>query len=578
VFHVNNHKQGNIVDPWAQIGPKRKKLLEGSWAELFQQEILLKLPVESLRKHYHDWNGRPTKELYSMIGLMVLQQMHDLTDEQAMEQFCFNIKWHYALNITNPSDAASYVSPKTLWSMREILSTEEAYTEIFDTTLQTLTALFKTHLEKQRMDSVHIKSNMRHLGRIGLFVKTIKKFLRNLKRHHRTLFDSLDTTLTHRYLCKKEESIFAMVKPSESAHTLDQLANDVFTLTHCFSSVSGVNDMSSFKLLVRLFKEQCVRDDNDGSSEKKAVAKPNKEVSSDSLQNPSDPDAGYSSHKGQGYQVQVVENYSEGDAKQLSLFTHVAVQSSDQHDANALLPALDDLQKRGVAPDKMLADSLYGGDTNCEQARKEYDVEVIAPAMPGNQKKMHLADFTIDDQGRIVSCPKGIAPDKVKQNKKTYSAAFPITSCRNCKIFKQCPVTQGKKAFYYRYKEKDVRLARRRQNENTTTFKDTYRYRAGIEAAMSEFDRLTGVKHLRVRGMKAVCFAVVMKAIGLNILRAGRFRNRKSSPPEPQCGTIGSFLVVCELIKEQFKRRTKKFVAMLIKFQPKFLNRPKLAF
>jgi hypothetical protein len=578
VFHVNNHKQGHIVDPWAQIGPKRKKRLEGSWAELFQQEILLKLPVESLRKHYHDWNGRPTKELYSMIGLMVLQQMHDLTDAQAMEQFCFNIKWHYALNITNPSDAASYVSPKTLWSMREILSTEEAYTEIFDTTLQTLTALFKTHLEKQRMDSVHIKSNMRHLGRIGLFVKTIKKFLRNLKRHHCNLFDSLDGTLTRRYLCKKEESIFAMVKPSESAHTLDQLAKDVFTLTHRFASVPRVNDMSSFKLLVRLFKEQCVHDDNDGSSEKKAVAKPNKDVPSDSLQNPSDPDAGYSSHKGQGYQVQVVENYSEGDAKQLSLFTHVDVQSADQHDANALLPALDDLQKRGMAPDKMLADSLYGGDTNCEQARKEYDVEVIAPAMPGNQKKMHLADFTIDDQGRIVSCPKGIVPDKVKQNKKTYSAAFPITSCRNCKIFKQCPVTQGKKAFYYRYKEKDVRLARRRLNENTAAFKDTYRYRAGIEAAMSEFDRLTGVKHLRVRGMKAVCFAVVMKAIGLNILRAGRFRNRKSGPSEPQCGTIESFLVVCVLIKEQFKRRTKKFATMLIKFQPKFLNRPKLAF
>jgi len=541
VFHVNNHKQGNIVDPWEQIGPKRKKLLKGSWAELFQKKILLKLPVESLRKHYHDWNGRPTKELYSMIGLMVLQQMHDLTDEQAMEQFCFNIKWHYALNITNPSDAASYVSPKTLWSMREILSTEEAYTEIFDTTLQTLTALFKTDLEKQRMDSVHIKSNMRHLGRIGLFVKTIKKFLRNLKRHHRTLFDSLDRTLTRRYLCKKEESIFAMVKPSESAHTLDQLAKDVFTLTHRFSSVSSVNDMSSFKLLVRLFKEQCLRDDNDGSSEKKVIAKPNKDVPSDSLQNPSDPDAGYSSHKGQGYQVQVVENYSEGDAKQLSLFTHVAVQSADQHDANALLPALEDLQERGMAPDKMLADSLYGGDTNYEQARKEYDVEVIAPAMPGNQKKMHLADFTIDDQGRIVSCPKGIAPDKVKQNKKTYSAAFHVTSCRNCKIFKQCPVTQGKKAFYYRYKEKDVRLARRRLNENTAAFKDTYRYRVGIEGAMSEFDRLTGVKHLCVRGMKVVCFAVVMKAIGLNILRAGRFRNRKSGPLNHKVAPSGPF-------------------------------------
>ena len=47
---------------------------------------------------------------------------------------------------------------------------------------------------------------------------------------------------------------------------------------------------------------------------------------------------------------------------------------------------------------------------------------------------------------------------------------------------------------------------------------------------MSEFDRRTGVKHLRVRGIKAVRFAAVMKAIGLNILRASRFRKRQHNP------------------------------------------------
>ncbi len=31
MFHVNNHKQGNIVDPWGYVGPKRRKLPEGSW-------------------------------------------------------------------------------------------------------------------------------------------------------------------------------------------------------------------------------------------------------------------------------------------------------------------------------------------------------------------------------------------------------------------------------------------------------------------------------------------------------------------------------------------------------------------
>ena len=223
MFYVKNHKQANTCDPWGHLGPKRRKLLNKSWSGLFQQKILPTLPVDALRKHYHEWNGRPTKELYSMIGMMILQQMHDLTDDEAVEQFCFNIQYHYALNITSPTDAAAYISHKTLWTMRDKLSTEEIYQDIFKSTLKTLEKLFQADLKKQRMDSVHIQSNMRHLGRIGLFVRTIKKFLTNLKRHQRGLYDKIDGELVNRYMGKRNESLFAMVKPSESSQTLDQL-------------------------------------------------------------------------------------------------------------------------------------------------------------------------------------------------------------------------------------------------------------------------------------------------------------------------------------------------------------------
>lgn len=579
MFHVKNHKQLNLFDPWGHLGPKRRKLLDSSWSGLFQQKILPELPVETLRSRYHEWNGRPTKELYSMMGLMILQQMHDFTDDQAVEQFCFNIQWHYALNITNVSDAASYISHKSLWTMRNFMSTDETYNEIFDKALQTLAKLFKADLSKQRMDSVHVKSNMRNLGRIGLFARTIKKFLVNLKRQHRSHFDQLDESLTRRYLGKKEGSLFAMVKPSESSRTLDQLAEDVFILTQHFGSEISIHDMSSFKLLVQLFKEQCmVAGDKTGSAEPKAVARPNKDVPSDSLQNPSDLDAGYSSHKGQGYQVQVVENYTEGDDNQLSLITHVAVEPADRHDAGSLLPALEKLKQRDMLPKQILADSLYGSDSNCEQAQKEHDVTVIAPAMPGNQKKMHLADFTINDQGWITSCPQGSKPIRVKKISTGFSASFTPSICSECPVFKQCPVSKGKKAYYIRYKHKDIRLAQRRRIESTASFKDKYRFRAGVEATMSEFDRRTGVKHLRVRGMKAVCFAAVMKAIGVNIFRASRHRKWQIDLPTPPYGAFATVLAVCCLIKEQFKRRLQEYIAFYINFPPNRLNRLKMAF
>lgn len=556
MFYVKNHKQGYIFDPWGHLGPKRRQLLEKSWSGLFQKEILPDLPVESLRSHYHDWNGRPTKELHSMIGMMILQQMHDLTDEEAVEQFCFNIQWHYALNITSPDDAASFISGKSIWTMRNKLSTEEAYNDIFAITLKRLAEIFKADFSKQRIDSVHVQSNMRHLGRIGLFVKTIKNFLNNLKRQHSGLFEKLDKELVKRYLSKNTDSLFASVKPSDSSHTLDQLATDIHALVARFSQISTVENMSTLKQLIRLFKEQCILEKSADSSEPIAIARPNKDVPSDSLQNPSDPDAGYSSHKGKGYQAQVAENYtessdSEDENPELSLITHIDVESADKHDTHALLPAIEELKKRGVKPQEFLADSLYGSTSNCDKAKDDHGVEVISPLMPGSQKYFHLSLFAFDKGGCITSCPCGIAPQSVKPTRKGFSAAFPLDTCLSCESFDACPVKKGSKACYYRYTSNDVILARRKRYEESSEFKDRYRYRAGAEATMSEFDRRTGVKHLRVRGMKAVRFAVFMKAIGLNIFRAARHWKLRKPRQVPLCVTKSIVGVLVVLLKNQ---------------------------
>jgi hypothetical protein len=65
-----------------------------------------------------------------------------------------------------------------------------------------------------------------------------------------------------------------------------------------------------------------------------------------------------------------------------------------------------------------------------------------------------------------------------------------------------------------------MRIAKRRAYEQSDEFKDRYRWRAGVEATMSEYDRRTGVKRLRIRGFKSVRFYATLKAAGINILRA----------------------------------------------------------
>jgi hypothetical protein len=85
-------RQGHLLDPWKHLGPKRRKLLENSWAGLFRQEILAELPVDQIAPWFRADLGRPSKELYTVLGVLVLQQMHDLTDTETV--LAFNQQWH----------------------------------------------------------------------------------------------------------------------------------------------------------------------------------------------------------------------------------------------------------------------------------------------------------------------------------------------------------------------------------------------------------------------------------------------------------------------------------------------------
>ena len=301
--------------------------------------------------------------------------------EETVNQFAFNIQWHYALDITGNSDKDAYVSPKSIWNIRHIMSEHDLYQPVFEGVADHLAKVFEVDSSLQRLDSVHIFSNMRHLGRIGIFVKTIQKFLTNLKRHHRELFDTLDQSSPIATCARKRNRAFSMVKPSESSRTLETLGNDLFFLIERFSSHNDVTTMSSYQLMVRVLREQCLVEEDPDANTKKVTIKPNKEVASDSLQNPSDPDAGYDGHKGKGYQVQVAETYSiDEDQKALSLITYVEVEPAHESDANALIPYLEATAERDLAPEQLLADSLYGSDHNCEKA-KELGVEVVSPCM-----------------------------------------------------------------------------------------------------------------------------------------------------------------------------------------------------
>ena len=56
------------------LSPVALRRLQSSWQFLFRKVILELMPADALAAHFHDVIGRPTKELYSVAGLLLIKE------------------------------------------------------------------------------------------------------------------------------------------------------------------------------------------------------------------------------------------------------------------------------------------------------------------------------------------------------------------------------------------------------------------------------------------------------------------------------------------------------------------------
>ena len=378
---------------------------------------------------------------------------------------------------------------------------------------------------------------MRHLTRLGTFVETVSKFLRELRRKHPDLVRLLDPDDWRRYVDRTGEGCFAPATPSQSKRRLPAAARDLYRLVEQFRSTPAAG-LESYQLLARVLEEQCeiVEDDPDDGPPGRATAKdfagstvvvkaPH-DVACDNVVNPADPDTSYSAHRGLGYLVQIMESFSGDDSldgAKPDLITHVSVGKMNTHDREALVPALSDTQERNVGPLLLLADTHYGSN-ECVKAAAARGVELLAPIMTAKGKKQHkltLEDFELDASGRVLRCPQGHEPVFTSAKDYGLRARFDQATCSGCMMGNRCPAF-GKVHLQYTHERVKNRTKRLAQHE--PRFKDRYRMRSGIEATMSRYKQQMNMAGLRVGGMGAVRYRAVLRALGLNIFRVTAWR------------------------------------------------------
>ena len=530
---LRDHLSGDLFDPWEYLGPQRRRLLERSWAGVFREYLLEHLPVSDLLPHFRDGVGRPSKDLHVALGALVLQQLHDLTDQQTSEAVALNIAWHYALDIRHEPDA--YVCERTLRNYRSMVLELGLDEVLFRTLTDQLISTIGVDTTKQRLDSTAVRSAIRSLTRLGILVEAMSKFLRELKRELPEQYAAVDKEILRKYVERQGDGCFADTRPSESKRRLPEAAQDVYVVIQQFQQTAA--ELESFQLLARIFDEQCeVVDDPD----QPVTIRPPRTKDCNTILSPADPDASYNKHKGTGYTVQIMETYLEDDepaegngaeGKQEpakpDLITHVAVGKMTQHDRDAIEPALEDVGKRGVKPEELLADSHYGSN-DCLEKGQRRSVKIIAPSMPAKGKKqgkLTLEDFELDADGRVLRCPEGHAPIETSVAEVRLQVLFAASDCAACPHQNRCPLSAvARKSNRYQYTHDRVRQRQRRLDDATEQFRDRYRWRAGVEATMSRFKYQMGMAKLRIRGMKKVTYVAVLRALGLNIRRVAAYR------------------------------------------------------
>jgi len=507
-------KQIQLFDPFDSVlTPKtRKRLLDG-WPGVFRHIILELMPVDAVSEHFDPAMGRPTKELYSVAGLLLIQEFMDWTKDEALDAYSFNMNVHYALNL---EPVTHDISKRTLERYINLFEEDNLAKATMDEITTKLVEVLGIKIDKQRLDSTHIFSDMAGFGRTRLMGVAIKRFLTQLKRHSKADYDMLDESLRNRYAPGVNQLFADTKKDRESRRFLrQQVAEDMYYLIQRFADKGEHSNRDTYKAVERIFYEQCE------VHEKKVCVK--KKTGGNVMQNPSDPDATYDGHKGPGYQVQISETCNPEN--EVQLITSAIVQTAVQADANAVKEVLKDLKANDLAPDEMLADTGYTGDENVQLAA-EQGVELVGP-VPGcsteDDEHLNIDDFNTDEETEeVVCCPAGHKPASSIHDKQTgkTKTVMPSSTCSQCEFRKECPVEKCRDGYCLYHTAKQRRLAGRRREEATDVFRDRYRIRGGIEGTNSGLKRKTGLGRLRVRGRPAVFQAIYLKIVGWNILRA----------------------------------------------------------
>ena len=238
------------------------------------------------------------------------------------------------------------------------------------------------------------------------------------------------------------------------------------------------------------------------------------------------------------------------------MITVAIAETAVESDSQALAKVVDHYEEHGQQPDTLYADTAYGSDENYEMChrgrsyqklddtlkkkkghRDQAVIRLVSPprGQTAREKEaeqlgqgegpLTIVDFKFDSSdNRFTHCPAGKRLHRAHNTGDQHDLMMLDPTCKGCPLLSRCPIKRDRYGMLAKLKisGKDYRLAKRRKEQQTDSFKRDYKIRSGIESTNSSLKRVTGLGQLRVRGRAAVFTSILLKVAGWNLLQAAR--------------------------------------------------------
>jgi transposase len=458
----------------------------------------------------------------------VLQFTEGFSDRQAADAVRGRIDWKYALGLELTDAGFDHT---VLSEFRTRLVGGKLELVLLDILLERVQALgLLRQRGKQRTDSTHVLAAVRTMNRLERVGETLRAALNSLAvASPEWLAMIADPEWFQRYGRRIEN--FNLPK-TETART--QLAAEIgadgkklLRLIEGSNMRAELIKLDAIILLQRVWEEQFV--EADGKLRFRDV----KEMPSPAtlITSPYDPEARYSTKRGQswvGYKVHFTESC---DADSPRLITNIETTPATTPDDNMIEVVHQSLKGRNLLPSEHLVDKGYTDAKVLVASKREHNVEIIGPVAqdPSWQSRdkagFDKSAFEIDWVAKVVTCPAG--KQSISWLPKTnpasgvgFEARFSGRDCTPCSTRSQC--TQSKREprlIGLQSREHHEALQKMRLRQTTEEFRKSYAPRAGIESTHAQAIRRSGLRRTRYRGLAKTRLQHVITAAAINLLR-----------------------------------------------------------